>query len=106
MPLKDYITRPRKLSAIQWNTDNDRRTIEELLSQYNYLHEYHDDEFLAPEHIIFVSLKGQGLILKYQYLIISDEGDLGISNAEKMEKECMTQADYDAMLTELARTLT
>lgn len=105
MPLKDYITRPRKLSAIQWNTDNDRRTIEEILSQYNYLHEYHEDEFIAPEHIHFVNLSGHGILLRYQFLIISDEGEIGISNAEKMETETMTQEDYDAMLTDLAKNL-
>ena len=105
MPLRDYVTRPQKLSAIQWNTDNDRSTIEGVLDQYGFLHEHHEDEFLTPDHIIFGDLHTKGILLKHQFLVITEDGQVGPSDAEKMERECMTQEDYDAMLSELARNM-
>lgn len=99
MAIRKMVVRPLSYDVIQWNTDEDRLQMFEVFMQYDFLYEFHEHEFMAPEHIIFGNLKMQGLLLKGNYLVVTDKGELRVMDEEMVQQQLMPEEEFDKMIS-------
>lgn len=93
-----FVLRPKEYLAIQWKDDAHRQEIEKMLSARGYLFEYHTDEFLSPEHLIYGNLSDRSLIQPGQYLLIDDKNRAQTTTEDIIKEEFMLESEYLSMI--------